>query len=57
MPLELTSAYIIIDSSHADSKIDLLDTPETVTKKLRKAESVPKVPEGSGILAFVEFVL
>lgn len=46
-----------MSSSDPDSKIDLLDTPETVTKKLRKAESVPKVPEGSGILAFVEFVL
>ncbi|KAL8342598.1 hypothetical protein RB598_004125 [Gaeumannomyces tritici] len=46
-----------MSSSDPDSKIDLLDSAEAVTKKLRKAESVPKVPEGNGILAFVEFVL
>ena len=40
-----------------DSKIDLLDSADVVTKKIRKAESVPKVSEGNGILAFVEFVL
>lgn len=41
----------------ADSKIDLLDTPEAVTKKLRKAEAVPKVTENNGVLAFTEYVL
>jgi hypothetical protein len=28
-----------------------------VTKKIRKAEAVPRVTEGNGILAFTEFVL
>ncbi|KAL9622431.1 MAG: hypothetical protein Q9160_003276 [Pyrenula sp. 1 TL-2023] len=41
----------------ADSKIDLLDSPDVVTKKIRKAVAVPKVVEDNGLLAFVEFVL
>ena len=40
-----------------DSKIDLLDPPEVVTKKIKKAVAVPKVVEENGILAFTEFVL
>ncbi len=41
----------------SDSKIDLLDPPEVVAKKIRKAEAFPQVVEGNGVLAFVEFVL
>lgn len=40
-----------------DSKIDLLDTPDVVTKKIKKAEAAPKVAEGNGLLSFTEFVL
>lgn len=39
------------------SKIDLLDPPDLVAKKVRKAECVPKVVEGNGVLALIEFVL
>lgn len=39
------------------SKIDLLDPPDVVRKKVNKAESVPKETEGNGILAFAEYVL
>ncbi|EEY19647.1 tyrosyl-tRNA synthetase [Verticillium alfalfae VaMs.102] len=46
-----------MSSSEADSKIDLLDSPDVVTKKLRKAEAVPKIPENNGVLSFTEFVL
>lgn len=46
-----------MSSSDENSKIDLLDSPEAVMKKIRKAEAVPKEPEGNGILAFAEFVL
>ncbi|TLD25572.1 hypothetical protein PspLS_06175 [Pyricularia sp. CBS 133598] len=46
-----------MSSSEPDSKIDLLDSAEAVTKKLRKAEAVPKVPDGNGIIAFIEYVL
>lgn len=42
---------------HPDSKIDLLDPPETVTKKIRKAVAAPKIVEENGVLAFIEFVL
>jgi tyrosyl-tRNA synthetase len=35
----------------------LLDPPEVVTKKIKKAIAVPKVVEGNGLLAFIEFVL
>jgi tyrosyl-tRNA synthetase len=41
----------------SDSKIDLLDPPEVVSKKIRKAEAAPRVIEGNGILAFAEYVL
>lgn len=40
-----------------DSKIDLLDAPEVVVKKIKKAVAAPQVVEGNGVLAFVEFVL
>lgn len=46
-----------MSSSEEDSKIDLLDTAEAIAKKIRKAEAAPKVVDGNGILAFVEFVL
>lgn len=40
-----------------DSKIDLLDSADSVTKKVKKAECFPKVVEGNGVLALVEYVL
>lgn len=46
-----------MSSSDPDSKIDLLDPPETVAKKIRKAHAAPQVVEENGLLAFVEFVL
>ncbi|KAH7325145.1 hypothetical protein B0I35DRAFT_349405 [Stachybotrys elegans] len=46
-----------MSSSDPDSKIDLLDPADVVTKKIRKAVAVPKVVEENGVLAFVEFVL
>ncbi|KAM7196217.1 hypothetical protein V8F33_006329 [Rhypophila sp. PSN 637] len=46
-----------MSSSDEDSKIDLLDAPEVVTKKVRKAEAVPQKVEGNGMLALAEFVL
>ncbi|KAI0006308.1 tyrosyl-tRNA synthetase, class Ib [Xylariaceae sp. FL0662B] len=46
-----------MSASDPDSKIDLLDAPEVVTKKIRKAVAAPKIVEENGVLAFVEFVL
>jgi tyrosyl-tRNA synthetase len=46
-----------MSASDPDSKIDLLDGPEVVQKKLRKAVCVPKQVEGNGMLAFVEHVI
>ncbi|KAF1816353.1 tyrosyl-tRNA synthetase [Eremomyces bilateralis CBS 781.70] len=46
-----------MSSSDPESKIDLLDPPEVVAKKIRKAVSAPQVTEGNGLIAFVEFVL
>lgn len=46
-----------MSSSDPDSKIDVLDTPEVVKKKLKKAYAVPKEVEGNGIVSFVEYVL
>lgn len=46
-----------MSSSEPSSKINLLDTPEEVAKKLRKAICVPKQVEGNGIIAFIEHVI
>ncbi|KAK1239313.1 hypothetical protein MKX07_008801 [Trichoderma sp. CBMAI-0711] len=46
-----------MSSSDEDSKIDLLDAPDVVAKKIKKAVAAPKVVEENGILAFVEYVL
>lgn len=46
-----------MSASDPDSKIDLLDTPEVVQKKLKKAPAAPREIDGNGILSFVEYVL
>ncbi|KAG5794557.1 hypothetical protein H9Q69_006373 [Fusarium xylarioides] len=46
-----------MSSSEPSSKINLLDTPQEVTKKLRKAVCVPKQVEGNGVIAFIEHVI
>jgi len=46
-----------MSSSEPDSKIDVLDPPEVVTKKLKKAFASPKEVEGNGLLSFVQYVL
>ncbi|ORY11809.1 hypothetical protein BCR34DRAFT_483544 [Clohesyomyces aquaticus] len=46
-----------MSASDPDSKIDLLDTPEVVRKKLKKAFAPPQTVEGNGVLSFAEFVL
>ncbi|KAG9245651.1 tRNA synthetases class I-domain-containing protein [Calycina marina] len=46
-----------MSASDADSKIDLLDSPADVEKKLRKAKCVPKEVTDNGVLAFVEHVI
>jgi len=46
-----------MSSSEEDSKIDLLDSPEDVKKKLKKAFCEPGNIEDNGILAFVKHVL
>lgn len=46
-----------MSASDADSKIDLLDDPAAVEKKLKKAKCVPKEVEGNGVIAFVEHVI
>ncbi|UZP35124.1 hypothetical protein NXS19_002940 [Fusarium pseudograminearum] len=46
-----------MSSSDPSSKIGLLDTPEEVSKKIRKALCVPRVVEGNGVIAFIEHVI
>ncbi|THC98565.1 hypothetical protein EYZ11_001995 [Aspergillus tanneri] len=46
-----------MSSSEEDSKIDLLEAPESVRKKIRKAQTAPREVEHNGILAFVQYVL
>ena len=51
-------AYICFYAErYPDSKIDLLDSPEAITKKIRKAEAFPKIIEANGVLALVESIL
>jgi tyrosyl-tRNA synthetase len=46
-----------MSSSEEDSKIDLLDTPAAVKKKLKKAFCEPGNVTDNGVLAFVKHVL
>lgn len=46
-----------MSSSEEDSKIDLLDDPAAVKRKLKKAFCEPGNIEDNGILAFVKYVL
>ncbi|KNG91016.1 tyrosyl-tRNA synthetase [Aspergillus nomiae NRRL 13137] len=46
-----------MSSSVEDSKIDLLDPAESISKKIRKAEAAPRVVEDNGVIALVEYVL
>lgn len=46
-----------MSSSDPDSKIDVLDLPQIVTRKLKKAHAAPKEVEGNGLISFVEYVL
>ncbi|KAG8676447.1 Tyrosine--tRNA ligase cytoplasmic [Fusarium poae] len=46
-----------MSSSDPSSKIGLLDSPEEVAKKLKKAVCVPREVEGNGVVAFIEHVI
>ena len=46
-----------ISASELDSKIDVLDTPEVVKKKVKRAYAVTKEVDGNGIISFVEHFL
>ncbi|KAG9237602.1 tRNA synthetases class I-domain-containing protein [Amylocarpus encephaloides] len=46
-----------MSASDPDSKIDLLEAPDKVKTKLKKAKCVPKEVEGNGVIAFVEHVI
>ncbi|EEA25440.1 Tyrosine--tRNA ligase cytoplasmic [Talaromyces marneffei ATCC 18224] len=46
-----------MSSSDPDSKIDLLDPPDVVAKKVRKSEAIPRTIENNGVIALVEYVL
>lgn len=46
-----------MSSSEEDSKIDLLDTPAAVKKKLKKAFCEPGNIEDNGLLSFVKHVI
>jgi len=46
-----------MSASDPDSKIDVLDAPEVVKKKIKKAFAMPKEVEENGLLSFVEYVL
>ncbi|KAL6244866.1 Tyrosine--tRNA ligase cytoplasmic [Rhinocladiella similis] len=46
-----------MSASDPDSKIDVLDGPELVKKKLKKAYAAAGEVEGNGIISFVEYVL
>lgn len=46
-----------MSSSDPKSKVDLLDDPATIHKKIAKAYCAPREVEGNGILAFIQHVL
>ena len=53
----LAGAGSKMSSSDPDSKIDLLETPDDLKKKIKKAFAQPKIVEGNGLIPFVKFVL
>lgn len=46
-----------MSASDPDSKIDVLDPPEVLKKKLKKAHAAPREVAGNGVISFVEYVL
>lgn len=46
-----------MSASDPNSKIDLIDPPDVVARKIKKANAAPKEVEDNGLLAFVEHVL
>ena len=46
-----------MSSSDLNSKVDLLDEPAVIWRKLAKAFCAPRLVEGNGILAFIQHVL
>ncbi|KAI5797937.1 tRNA synthetases class I-domain-containing protein [Peziza echinospora] len=46
-----------MSASDANSKIDLLDAPDVVKAKLKKAVCAPKEIEGNGVISFIEYVI
>ncbi|KAJ5167514.1 uncharacterized protein N7482_006295 [Penicillium canariense] len=46
-----------MSSSEPNSKIDLLDTPDVVARKVKKANAAPKQVHENGLISFVEYVL
>lgn len=46
-----------MSASDADSKIDLLDSPADIKRKLKKAFCEPGNVEENGVLAFVKHVV
>ncbi|KAI6772955.1 hypothetical protein HG530_003913 [Fusarium avenaceum] len=46
-----------MSSSEPSSKIGLLDTPEEVGRKIKKAMCVPQKVEGNGVIAFIEHIV
>lgn len=46
-----------MSASDPNSKIDVLDDATAVTNKIKKAFAEPKVSEGNGLIAFIEYVL
>ena len=46
-----------MSASNEDSKVDLLDDPKTVQKKINKAHCPEGEVEGNGVLAFTKYIL
>ncbi|GAM90428.1 hypothetical protein ANO11243_084710 [Dothideomycetidae sp. 11243] len=46
-----------MSSSDTKSKVDLLDHPDTVRLKIKKAPCTPRMVQGNGILAFIQHVV
>lgn len=46
-----------MSASDPNSKIDLLDPPDVVARKIKKATAPPTQVEDNGLLSFVEHVL
>lgn len=53
----MATSYDLEVLTAADGKIDMLDSPDDLRRKIRKAVVAPRVVEDNGLLALIQYIL